>query len=192
MHRAGTRRGSQDPGSLPPGLGQAVFQPPVVASPGAENLRSRPAAPRPTSDADAEPLTRTYVITQGRSGSGPRRRFDLVTLVVAVVPPDAAAAPPWRAGSPGCPPGASPGFPAGRDAVPRPALLPEHRAILDLCRRPLSVAEIAAHLALPFSAATVLIGDLVDAGLAAERRPARAASVDAALLQEVINGLQRL
>ena len=43
-----------------------------------------------------------------------------------------------------------------------------------------------------FSAAAVLTADLVDAGLAVERRPARAAAVDAALLREVINGLQRL
>ncbi|GAA1984561.1 DUF742 domain-containing protein [Catenulispora subtropica] len=126
--------------------------------------RRRPGAAHRAA-ADSEPLARTYVITQGRSGAGPRRRFDLVTLILAA---------------------------AGAADRAVPGLMPEHRAILALCRRPLSVAEIAAHLRLPFSAAVVLVGDLVDAGLAAERRPARAAAVDPALLREVINGLQRL
>ncbi|NUP52663.1 MAG: DUF742 domain-containing protein [Catenulispora sp.] len=142
-------------------------------------------------------MTRTYVITQGRSGAGPKRRFDLVTLIVAVVPTEPAVPPGPSRPAPGSvadfysAPGPMPGPTPG----PRPPALspmPEHRAILALCRRPLSVAEIAAHLRLPFSAAAVLVGDLVDAGLAVERRPARAAAVDAALLREVINGLQRL
>lgn len=136
-------------------------------------------------------LARTYVITNGRSGAGHRRRFDLVTLIVAAGRPDGPGPPgplnpPWPSGPPG-PPG-----PSGVPGAPPTGLIPEHRAILHLCRRPLAVAEIAAHLALPFSAAAILIGDLVDAGLVVERRPARATAVDPAVLREVINGLQRL
>ncbi|NUR26578.1 MAG: DUF742 domain-containing protein [Catenulispora sp.] len=118
---------------------------------------------------EPEPLARTYVITRGRSGAGPKRRFDLVTLIIAAGSSDRTVS------------GLTPG-----------PLMPEHRRILSLCRRPLSVAELAAHLRLPFSATAVLVGDLVDAGLAVERRPARAAAVDPAVLREVINGLQRL
>jgi hypothetical protein len=104
---------------------------------------------------------RTYVITGGRSGPGPRTRLDLVTLIVTISESGA-------------------------------GLMPEHRTILALCRRPLSAAEISAHLRLPFSAAAVLIGDLAAAGLVAERRPVRAAMTDPAILREVIRGLQRL
>jgi hypothetical protein len=104
---------------------------------------------------------RTYVITGGRSGPGPRTRLDLVTLIVTVT----------EAGT---------------------GLMPEHRIILALCRHPLSAAEVSAHLRLPFSAAAVLIGDLVAAGLVVERRPVRAAVTDPHILREVIRGLQRL
>ena len=71
-------------------------------------------------------------------------------------------------------------------------LLPEQQAILRMCRWPLSVAEISAHLCLPFSATAVLITDLVRAGLLAERRPVRSAVSDPELLREVIRGLRRL
>ena len=71
-------------------------------------------------------------------------------------------------------------------------LFPEHLAILRLCRFPLSAAEISAHLRLPFSAAAVLIGDLLVAGLVEDRSPVRARVPDVNLLREVIRGLERL
>lgn len=77
------------------------------------------------------------------------------------------------------------------DAAP-PGLAPEQATILRLCRRPLSVAEISAHLRLPFSATAVLVADLLAAGLAVQRRPIRPASIDPRLLEQVINGLRRL
>jgi hypothetical protein len=73
-----------------------------------------------------------------------------------------------------------------------PGLIPEHRAILAMCRHPLSAAEISAHLGMPFSATAVLVGDLLAAGLAAERRPVRSPINDPELLREVIRGLERL
>lgn len=73
-----------------------------------------------------------------------------------------------------------------------PGLYPEHRAILRMCRFPLSAAEISAHLRLPFSATAVLIADLLAAGLVVDRKPVRTAIPDPELLREVIRGLQRL
>jgi len=77
------------------------------------------------------------------------------------------------------------------DSAP-PSLSPEQAAIMRLCRRPLSVAELSAHLRLPFSATAVLVADLLAAGLAVQRRPVRPAHVDPELLKQVINGLRRL
>lgn len=73
-----------------------------------------------------------------------------------------------------------------------PHLSPEQATIMRLCRRPLSVAELSAHLRLPFSATAVLVADLLTAGLAVQRRPVRPAHVDPELLKQVINGLRRL
>lgn len=77
------------------------------------------------------------------------------------------------------------------DAAP-PGLAPEQATIMRLCRRPLSVAEVSAHVRLPFSATAILVADLLTAGLLVQRRPIRAAGVDPELLQKVINGLRRL
>jgi len=41
----------------------------------------------------------------------------------------------------------------------------EHAAILDTCRQPVSVAEVAARIAVPLGVAQILVGDLADAGL---------------------------
>ncbi|MGW0367093.1 DUF742 domain-containing protein [Streptomyces sp. NPDC002990] len=105
---------------------------------------------------------RLYVITGGRSGPSTTTRLDLVTLVVA-------------------------------KAVPRPEMQPEHAAILRMCQAPLSVAEIAAYAGLPVSAVTVLVGDLLAAKRVTVRPPVPAADLpDLALIEAVINGLQKL
>lgn len=123
----------------------------------------------PVSDPLAGGLARTYVITAGRSGAGPHVRLDLVTLIVATGTASA---------GPSCP--------------TFPGITPEHRAVLAMCPRPLSAAEVSAHLRLPFSATAVLIGDLLRAGAVRERPPVKAATLDPDLLREVIRGLQRL
>lgn len=41
----------------------------------------------------------------------------------------------------------------------------EHAAILDVCRTPVSVAEVAARVSVPLGVAQILVGDLADAGL---------------------------
>lgn len=53
---------------------------------------------------------------------------------------------------------------------------PEHRALLRICRRPTSVADLAADLDLPVGVIRILLGDLRERGLInvhdAIRRPA--------------------
>ena len=124
------------------------------------------------SEDDAGP-ERIYVLTGGRGGPSGPARLDLVTLVVAV--------------------GRRRQDRAEQPASPRPrGLFPEHLAILEVCRFPLSAAELSAHLRLPFSATAVLIEDLVAAGLVRTRVAVRTALPDPDLLEEVLRGLQRL
>lgn len=47
----------------------------------------------------------------------------------------------------------------------------ERREVLDLCVRPISVIEVAAHLAVPLGVARVLVGDLADGGYVAVHMP---------------------
>lgn len=78
-------------------------------------------------------------------------------------------------------------------SAPRPGMQPEHAAIVRLCQRPLSVAEISAHLRLPVSVVTVLLSDLLAEHLVFSRPPIPPAQLpDIALIEAVIDGLQRL
>ncbi|MFB7244975.1 DUF742 domain-containing protein [Streptomyces populi] len=80
-----------------------------------------------------------------------------------------------------------------RAAVPPPGIQPEQTALLRLCGAPLSVAEISAYLHLPFSVVTVLLTELLAAGLVRARAPiARQALPDRSLLEAVMHGLQKL
>jgi len=74
-------------------------------------------------------------------------------------------------------------------------LQPEHRMILEQCRTPAAVAEIAAGLNLPVAVAKILIGDLIALGRVAARPPLALAAgqkPDIRLLQAVRDGLLRL
>ncbi|MFM9370188.1 DUF742 domain-containing protein [Streptomyces sp. Da 82-17] len=78
-------------------------------------------------------------------------------------------------------------------SAPRPGMQPEQAAIVRICQRPLSVAEISAHLSLPVSVVTVLVGDLIAADLVFSRPPVPPAKLpDIALIEAVIDGLQKL
>lgn len=121
-------------------------------------------------DAD-EPLVRPYTITSGRTMPD-RYDLTLITLVTAV--PEAVAQ-------------------TGRGL---PRRQPEHRTIVDLCRRPTAVAEIASELSLPVSLTKILIGDLIDAGQV-RARPLRAfhradGLPDMTILEAVRDGLRKL
>ncbi len=74
-----------------------------------------------------------------------------------------------------------------------PGAGPEHLSILELCMRPQSVAEVSAKLRLPLGVVRVLLGDLLEHGLIAVRRPEPDNRLpNERLLKEVLNGLQAL
>ncbi|WP_307624292.1 DUF742 domain-containing protein [Streptomyces sp. V3I7] len=69
---------------------------------------------------------------------------------------------------------------------------PEQAQVLGLCRAPLSVAEIAAHLKLPAAVTKVLLADLVDCGALTAKPPAfHDNPTDRSLLEAVLDGLRR-
>ena len=73
----------------------------------------------------------------------------------------------------------------------RPGLRMEQRAILDLCRRPTSVAEVAGHLRVPVGVARVLVGDLAASGYVAVHLPRQVDDrPDAAVVARLLDGLR--
>ncbi|MFF7991492.1 DUF742 domain-containing protein [Kitasatospora xanthocidica] len=121
-------------------------------------------------------MVRPYTITRGRTA--PERDDLTLITVLTTVEEEAAAA-----------------LARGSRAGVR-GLQPEHRMILERCRRPAAVAEVSAGLDLPVSVTKILLGDLVAQGLLRARAPlsvARAAGgVDLGLLTAVREGLRRL
>ncbi|MGW5112902.1 DUF742 domain-containing protein [Nocardia sp. NPDC004123] len=115
-------------------------------------------------DEDPGPLIRPFAVTRGRAGSG-SHNLDLLTLVVTV-------------GS-------------ETDAV---TLEREYGAIVHMCQgRPLSIAEIAAHLNLLVAAVKVLISDLINSGYVIVRSPVTTGNrPDSLLLQAVLDGVRKL
>ncbi|CAL9434383.1 hypothetical protein SUDANB121_02132 [Nocardiopsis dassonvillei] len=113
---------------------------------------------------DAGPLVRPYVIAQGRDHAD-TVKLDMISVVIA----------------------------AKRAEVDEMSLEPEQLRILELCRRPLSVAELSAHLDIPVAVVKVLLSDLLNRGLALARAPYTAKSpVSRDVLQAVLDGIQRL
>ena len=78
-------------------------------------------------------------------------------------------------------------------ADPPPLLSLEHRTIAMACRETLSVAELAARVDLPLGVTRVLVGDLASQGMVTvHRAPSHAGPPNVALLEQVLDGLQRL
>ncbi|WP_037911524.1 DUF742 domain-containing protein [Actinacidiphila yeochonensis] len=80
---------------------------------------------------------------------------------------------------------------------PVPGMPSEAVRILALCRRPVAVAELAGRLGLPLGVVRVLLGDLIDAGCVAVRRPTLAGPEPAVppaaeMLEKVLRALQNL
>jgi hypothetical protein len=69
---------------------------------------------------------------------------------------------------------------------------PEHRRLLERCRAPAAVADLAADLDLPLGVVRILVADLRDQGLVTVRQPAPAGFSDIAILKEVADALRRL
>jgi hypothetical protein len=115
-------------------------------------------------DAEAGPVVRPYALTRGRTRPA-GAPLDLIA-VVTVVP----------------------------RAKPDPlGLAPEHLALLKLCQRPASVAELAADLDLPIGVVQVLLADLREQTLVRVHNPVPPAQLtDARVLREVADALRRL
>lgn len=79
--------------------------------------------------------------------------------------------------------------------APLSSVVPEARAIVALCRRMRTVAEIAALLRMPLGVVRVLLSDLADQGRIRVYGTGTGHGVgrpDRALLERVLNGLHRL
>lgn len=119
-------------------------------------------------DDHAGPVVRPYAMTRGRTQPS-RGRFNVISLVLATA--------------------ASASLDVGMG--------PEHLAIVRMCQRPLSVAEVAAHLDLPLGTVRVLLGDLLERKLVQVREPQPATSYsdglpDNSVFEAAINGLRAL
>ncbi|MER6997207.1 DUF742 domain-containing protein [Streptomyces sp. NPDC000410] len=82
------------------------------------------------------------------------------------------------------------------ESAPTAGMQSEHVRILELCRHPMAVVEIAAELSLPITVVRILLEDLLETGRITARHPRAARSVaalpDSALLTEVLHGLRNL
>ncbi len=115
-------------------------------------------------DEEAGPVVRPYALIHGRTRpSG--ERLDVLAMVISSrrAPRD-----PWT-------------------------LDPEHLSILQMCRVPISVADVASELDLPLGVVRILLADLRDRDLVTVRRPVPPARLhDPRILREVADGLRRL
>ncbi|MDK1476469.1 DUF742 domain-containing protein [Streptomyces sp. 549] len=137
--------------------------------------------PLPSRTEDRKPArVRPYSLTGGRTRFG---HVLLVETFVAAVEPPALTAGPERRELPHD----SAGLRSGR-------VMPEMQAIIELCRRMRSVAEIAALLRMPLGVVRVLLSDLADQGRIRVYGTGResAGRPDRALLERVLGGLRRL
>jgi Protein of unknown function (DUF742) len=117
---------------------------------------------------DLGPVVRPYAVTGGRTEPADGEVLDLVAVVVAV--------------------GSNGG--AGDDPIRQ---TPEHRKILRLCQRPVTVADIASDTALPVGVVRVLLADLIlqEAVRVVRNRPTvQLPGQD--VLKEILNGLRAL
>lgn len=114
-------------------------------------------------DQDAGPVVRPYALTGGLTRpSG--QRFDLLDMVGVV----------------------------RRAARDMPQLAPEQAEVLERCQIPAPLIDLAADLDLPVGVVRILVCDLRERGLVTIHRAQPAGAGDLKILQEVVNGLQRI
>ena len=114
-------------------------------------------------DEDPGTVARPYMVTGGRTRPVGESNFDLIDIVAAT------------------------------GSEPRRGFTPahEHARILELCQRPLAVAELSAGLGLPIGVVRVLLGDLLyEELIEIHRQTQRLAS--RRLLQQVLDGLNAM
>jgi hypothetical protein len=68
----------------------------------------------------------------------------------------------------------------------------DHGPVFELCRSPISVAEVAAHLGLPLTVAKILLADLVKLGVVITKAPTNFNETDLTVLEAVRDGLRAL
>jgi hypothetical protein len=114
-------------------------------------------------DGEAGPVVRPYALTRGRTqAQGPA--LGLIDMVVA----------------------AGPLTPDARE------LAPEHRRLLQLCRRPVAIADIASETDLPLGVVRVLLGDLRERGLVSITDQVGRGGPAESVLRSVLDGLRAL
>jgi hypothetical protein len=119
-------------------------------------------------DDPEDSFVRPYTITHGRTLSA-YGNLTLITIIVALMSPE--------------------------EQYGTRGLEPEHRSILDRCREPVALAEIAAGIDLPVAVVKILISDLITVGAVTARSPVPVGvgqRPDIRLLQAVRDGLRRL
>jgi hypothetical protein len=113
------------------------------------------------------PVVRPYAVTGGRTTPAIGEMLDFIDVVVAT----------------------------GEGArVLNPAHdTPEHRKILDLCARQLTVADVASGTELPLGVVRILLADLIEQGavMVVRERPSGSRPSNK-VLQEILNGLRAL
>jgi hypothetical protein len=115
-------------------------------------------------DWDAGPVARPYTVTGGRTRPRGERYFDLIDVVAL----------------------------SGKPPV-RQSFSPERSLILDLCRNPITVADLASAIGLPLGVVRVLLDDLVLDGLIDVTTAAPKGQVtNRDLLRQVLDALQAL
>lgn len=118
---------------------------------------------------DAGPVVRPYAVTGGRTEPADGEVLDLVAVVVAA------------------------GKGAGSTADPM-RQTPEHRKILRLCQRAVTVADLASDTGLPVGVVRVLLADLIlqEAVTVLRNTPPAAQLPGNEVLKEILDGLRAL
>src|SRR3984885_2714112 len=112
---------------------------------------------------EAGPFVRPYAVTKGRTAPAKGRSIGLIDMGVTV--------------------------PAAR---PPAGLGPGHREVLARCRRPVTVADLAADVNLPIGVIQVLLGDLTEHGMVRVVATPKGQLTNRQLLNAVLDGLKAL
>lgn len=114
-------------------------------------------------DRDAGPVVRPYALTRGRTRP-PGATLSLIDQVSA----------------------------AGPLVLETRGIGPEHRQLLNLCRIPMAVADLASETDLPLGVVRVLLGDLMERGAVAVAGTPEQGTPEESVLRSVLDGLRAL
>ena len=115
-------------------------------------------------DREAGPVVRPYALTMGRTLPAGGASFGLIDVVIATSERPSAH---FRPG-------------------------PEHRRILNMCRRPTPIVDLTSEIDLPLGVVRVLLGDLISEGLVGVLSTQKQPATDQRLLRMVLDGLESL